>query len=157
VTLTVRWRIESATISLFGPGPNQARVDGEIEYSGDGGGSWTTIDSWTKTAPAPDTPPLYPSDHETAPISLSPSSSTGSLKVRATLTVELTQCAPGFNITQVAGTMRVYDIRVVVAPPVLTASPNPVTRGELVTFEVKGAPGGEISNWAYDATAPPLV
>jgi hypothetical protein len=122
-------------------------VRAKIEYSLNGGVGWTELEPEfvsTDQIPAANIP-----DHE-YPLNLSPSQDPAQVRVRGTLTVRLTSCQ---NCTlegsHVVGSLHVSDIRMEVAPPTLTVSPDPVTRGSSATFEVKGAPGGTISNWVF--------
>ena len=64
--------------------------------------------------------------------------------------MQLTSCN-NFTLegSHLAASFYVQDIRLKVKPPILTVSPETVTRGEVATFRVVGAPGGAISQWRF--------
>jgi hypothetical protein len=86
---------------------------------------------------------------------LDPQQSTGVIKVRATVSAQMTACGNGgtFDTSAMSTIMAVRNIQVVARGPRLVAEPGyTVTRGDTVTFRVVGAPVTSYSNWRYEPT-----
>lgn len=145
--LIVRWRATSAFF-ILAPETTHAEIRVKIEYSVNAGGNWNEVEPEfvsTDQAPAPDVPV-----HDSPPITLSSSVDPTQVRVRGTLTVRFTSCTNcTLEVSNIGGSVWISDIRMEVAPPTLEVTPDPVTRGDSATFEIKGAPGGGVSNWSY--------
>lgn len=148
IRLEVHW-IASATMALFGT--DAGEVDVVVEYNL--GSGWNVRDTYTWTANSPNCPgdsSVTCTDH-VASVPLTSDQSSGAIQVRGTLTVKLTHCDNcGLRVSNVHGSMSVYDIRLIANPPTLKVSSSPAVRGDSVTFTVDGAPGATISRWHFD-------
>jgi hypothetical protein len=125
------------------------QVNAKIEYSVDAGGSWDLIEPEyvsTDQGPAAD----IPEGHVAYVTGLADDLDPTLIRVRATLRMQLTSCN-NFTLeaSHLTASFYVQDIRLKVKPPILTVSPETVTRGEVATFRVVGAPGGAISQWRF--------
>jgi len=143
-SLIIRWDASSGFYNIVA-GSN-GKVHAKLEYSLDGGGGWNTLYEFLSTNQAPQSNISTREDQ----ISLSPDQDPTLVRVRASLTVQMTSCNNcTLSPSQATGTLYIRDIRMEVERPILTVSPEAVTRGQTAAFEVKGAPGGAISNWRY--------
>jgi hypothetical protein len=85
------------------------------------------------------------------------------VKVRATHRMKMNVCptcgTPFSAIHHMLSSMQVRNIEIVSKAPTLVADPSAtVTRGDGVTFFVRGAPEGTTySNWRYEMTAQPTI
>jgi hypothetical protein len=143
-TLIIRWDASSAFFNMVTG--SSGKVTTTLEYSVDGGSVWTPIYDVVSTNQSPQPNVLTHDD----PITLTPDQDPSLVRVRAALTVQMTSCnnCPA-SPSQVNGSLYIRDIRIEVDRPTLKVTPNPVTRGQQAAFELKGAPGGTISNWRY--------
>jgi hypothetical protein len=145
--LEVKFRASSDFIFYFPE--THGQVKAKIEYSIDGGGSWDLIEPEyvsTDQSPAAD----IPEGHVAYVTDLADDLDPTLIRVRATLLMQLTSCN-NFTLeaSHLAASFYVQDIRLKVKPPILTVSPETVTRGQVATFRVVGAPGGAISQWRF--------
>lgn len=154
VRLEVRWTAFTAMVLLSG---NAAKVTATLEY--DLGSGWIPWEfhEWTQSSQScpPGGTDIVCSAHVSS-LDLLPTQSTGSVRVRVTITSRMTQCSScgPFGNSNLSAVARVYDVRLVAAPPVLTVTPSSVTRGQSATLELKGAPEGQVSNWRYVTSEP---
>jgi len=139
--VVVKWD-GSAGGTLWNPS-NHFRVTLSVDYSIDGG-AWTPIDQYVYELPAPGggNPAAFGAVERSASVS----APTGQVQFRATNSVEVLNCAAGFNIGSITGTMHVWDIRVTAPLPPLEASPSNPTRGDTVTFSFD-APSNTVFTW----------
>jgi hypothetical protein len=150
--LEVRWDVVGYLTLAAG---HHSRVILKLEI--DIGSGWQVVEqeTWTDAILTCPTSPLACSGHVFTE-ALAGTESTGVMKVRATVKAKMTTCSGcgwgDFSNLTVQSVIR--DVRVQAKTPTLTVTPNPVTRGDSATFEVKGAPGGTISNWQYQTTDP---
>jgi hypothetical protein len=154
VKLEVRWTAFTAMVLLSG---NAARVTATLEY--DLGSGWLPWESHEWTQSSPSCPPGGTDIVCSAHISsrdLLPTQSSGSVRVRVTISSRMTQCSScgPFGNSNLSAVARVYDVRLVAGPPVLTVTPSSVTRGQSATLDLKGAPEGQVSNWRYVTSEP---
>lgn len=145
--LEVKFRASSNFIFYFPQ--THGEVKAKIEYSLDGGGSWDLIEPEyvsTDQSPAAD----IANGHVAYVTNLADDLDPTQIRVRATLLMRLTSCN-NFTVeaSHLAASFYVQDIRLKVKPPILTVSPEIVTRGEFATFRVVGAPGSAISQWKF--------
>jgi hypothetical protein len=147
--LEVRWDAVGGISLASG---RAARADLKLEF--DVGNGWETAaeEAWVNQIPS--CSEVYKSRctnnvfvHE-----LTPEQSTGAIKVRATVKAEMTACGNCglFDTSHMNVIMAVRHIQIVARGPRLVAEPGTtVTRGDMVTFRVMGAPVSSYSNWRY--------
>ena len=104
-TLVVRWSA-SATLILFSGATG--RVEAKLEYSLDGGGSWSDLEApWIRTTSG------NLLAHDTTPLSLPSNQDTAQVQVRATLTIQMTSCPSCTSgISYAYGGESIWDIRI---------------------------------------------
>jgi len=147
--LEVKWQ-------AYGSIASAGQFTVRVEYST--GGGFQTLEEKIETSSVSDNTGLgcdnYNCDNHWATVNLSSSVNTGNIRVRAYAEVRQTSCPvapfPCWEFVTSGVTMKIYDIRIVAAPPELSVSADPVTRGETATFTIVGAPDAAISNWQFD-------
>ena len=147
--LEVRWDAIGG-ISLGAGRTSQAHL--LLEY--DVGNGWETAQEEIWDSEIPACSELHPSrcSGNVFVEALDPDVSTGSIKVRATVSAKMTTCGNCglFDTSHLLVNMAVRNIQVVARGPRLIAEPGyTVTRGDTVTFRVVGAPVTSYSNWRY--------
>jgi hypothetical protein len=147
--LEIRWDAVGG-VSLD-PG-RTAEVHLFLEY--DLGSGWETAQEETWSNVIPGCSEAHPSRcaDNVYVKDLDPQQSTGAIKVRATVRIQMTACGNCglFDTSQMNAIMAVRNIQVVARAPRLIAEPGyTVTRGDTVTFRVVGAPIESYSNWRY--------
>lgn len=139
-TLTVRWDA-SAIFGIYSPSA-AGRVEARVEYSTNGGGSWSDIEApFLRTAP-----PNSSLNVHDAQVPLSDSQDTAQVQVRGTLTVQMTSCPMpcNSNISNVNGALRIADIRI-------NASGCRIPTGETTSFT---GWNGTLANYSQTLTPP---
>lgn len=114
--LRVTW-VASAYFWLVQAG-HRAQVNARVSYSLDGGRSWLALEEPFERAEAATGTRGYGRQLREARVPLSKTQPSASIRVRATLTVQLNDCGPSGDATlsQANGSMQVTDIAVDVEP-----------------------------------------
>lgn len=111
VQLTVAWWAYAAHVL---PSGNAGVVTATLEY--DSGGGWQTAETynWTQSSPSCSGGGEITCSTHYALATLNPNQNTGALKVRVTLTAQLTQCSTCglFGTANVNAQVKIYDITV---------------------------------------------
>ena len=118
IRLEVQWDIDGSFTLFSG---DTARLEFKVEYSLDGGGTWSTsFDGentdyiYTTSIPACSGNNIRCSGGHISTLALSDFQSTGNIQVRGSFTAQMTNCVNCTRVSGVSGTIYVRDIRVVV-------------------------------------------
>ncbi len=156
--LEIRWNATGGIAPLA-----QAHAYFLVEYDIGGGWQIAEEDLWQNSIPScsPAQPAACGSEHVFVK-QLSANMSSGVVKVRATHRTRMDLC-PGScgpqDTPNMVSTMNIRDIQVIAKEPTLEIDPAAaITRGDGVTFWVKGAPEGTtFSNWRYEMATQPTI